>query len=714
MISSYESIFSLKSVYILAVQYMITRITYLSVLFSLFTLVSCNDSRKMNHSNHLHTNALINETSPYLLQHAHNPVNWLPWSEAAFEKARHEDKLVLISIGYSACHWCHVMERESFEDSLTAEFMNDNFINIKVDREERPDVDQVYMTAVQLMTGSGGWPLNCITLPDGRPIFGGTYFSKADWNQTLESILQLRTDNPEKLEEYATNLTEGIQQAELVDKSTEDELNSSELLHRVTEDWKNYWDTKKGGPNRAPKFPLPNNFSYLLQYAHLTGDSSVQKYVELTLDQMAAGGIYDHLGGGFARYSTDENWKVPHFEKMLYDNAQLISLYSEAFSATGKTRYKDVVLETIEFVETELHHKSGGYYSALDADSEGEEGKFYVWKKEELKAKLTPEEYELAESYFHLDQKGKWDGNYILLTSEEKLKEFQTREEIGALKALKDKLLLIRNTRIRPGLDDKILCSWNAMYISSIAKAGAFLDKPNLVEKAKSELNHLLNTFRTPDGALFHTSKNGVSKINGYLEDYAFTIQALIDVYEVTFKEDLLLVAQELSLFTLDHFHDSESGMFYFTSDEDAPLIARKLELTDNVIPSSNSVIAHNLFKLGKLLDNSLFTSSAVQMAKTISLYMDYGQSYSNWLSLHLFYEYPFYEVAFTGENLRELSREFSLNYIPNKIIVGASEESEIPLLEGKISDMGTIYVCQNKTCNLPVNTVDEALLQIK
>ena len=362
-----------------------------------------------------HTNALVNETSPYLLQHANNPVDWYPWNEETLAKAQKEGKLVIISIGYSACHWCHVMEHESFEDEQVAQVMNERFINIKVDREERPDIDQVYMNAVQLMQQRGGWPLNCIALPDGRPVWGGTYFTKAQWIEQINQVANFYEQRPQEMLDYAQKLAKGIQQSELVSYNKEKPNFSWQDLENTLEPWSKQFDYKEGGTKRAPKFPIPNNYLFLMRYAHLKQDNKLSEYVQLTLDKMAWGGIYDQVGGGFARYSTDKLWKVPHFEKMLYDNAQLVSLYSEAYTCYAKEMYKDIVEQTLAFVERELNHDNGAFYSALDADSEGLEGKFYVWKKEELKS-LLGQDYPLFAKYYNINHKGYWEeGNYILV-----------------------------------------------------------------------------------------------------------------------------------------------------------------------------------------------------------------------------------------------------------------------------------------------------------
>ena len=693
------------------------KIKYILLFFPLTLLMAkCQEKKSMTEKHTPeYTNKLINESSPYLLQHAHNPVEWYPWGDEAFEKAEKENKLVLISIGYSACHWCHVMEHESFEDSLTAEMMNKNFINIKVDREERPDVDQVYMNAVQLMTGSGGWPLNCFALPDGRPVYGGTYFPKDKWQQTLTSLQGLKENDPIKLEEYAKNLTAGIQQSELITRNEDPLETKVEFLAQKVNEWSKYWDRKKGGPNRAPKFPLPNNYQFLLEYAFLSGDQESMDFVSTTLDQMARGGIYDQIGGGFARYSTDELWKAPHFEKMLYDNAQLVSLYSQAFTATQNPRYKKTVQETLAFIKRELTNKNGGFYSALDADSEGEEGKFYVWKKEELKEALTPEEFELAKDFYNVNNKALWEhGNYILLMDENSDDMLTEDSTLGnKLELIKSKLLARRETRIRPGLDDKILTSWNMLMIEAYLDAYIALEDEQYLNVAEQQMKFIFTNLITEDEGLFHLHKDGKSSINGYLEDYAFTISALLKMYQSTFDESYISQAEALMHYTVQHFLDEESGMFWFKSNKDEQLIAKKQENSDNVIPASNSVMAHNLFILSKLTYNQEFEKTGKQMLSNILPHIEYGQSYSNWLRLYLYETYPFYEIAATGKNFRALTIELRKTYIPNKLILGAEKKSDLPLLENKFFEKETIFVCQNKTCQLPVKLVTDALKQI-
>jgi len=673
-----------------------------------------------------HTNQLINETSPYLLQHAHNPVNWYPWGEEAWKKAKDENKLVLISIGYSACHWCHVMEHESFENDSTAKLMNEYFICIKVDREERPDIDQIYMSAVQLMTGSGGWPLNCFTLPDGRPIYGGTYFPTANWNQILVQLSTFYKKDPAKANEYATELTQGINKMELV-KVNEDPIDfNMKDLDAIVAAWKNQFDTVEGGPNRAPKFPLPNNYEFLLRYAVASGDNEVLKHVNLTLEKMAYGGIYDQIGGGFARYSTDTYWKVPHFEKMLYDNAQLVSLYSKAYQQSKNPLYKEIVYETLEFIQREMTSVQGGFYSAIDADSEGKEGKFYVWKLDELKEVLNelkaPKAFEIISEYFNINKTGYWEEeNYILLrkkTPEEIAKIFSVSTgELSALIAEAKKLLLTeRSKRIRPGLDDKILVSWNALMISGYCDAYKAFGDEQFLSAAKKNASLILRQMRTKDGGLFHSYKNGTAKINGYLEDYSFMIESLLSLYECTFDEIYLNEANSFAEYAFTHFYDETAGSFWFTSNLDPALIARKKEIQDNVIPASNSAMAKALFNLGIHFENKKFTDTASKMLHNIVKEMErYGSGYSNWAILMLNLTQDFREIVITGDSAHKKRKELQSYYLPNTLFAGSLKESELPLLLYRTAEPKTlIYVCENRVCKLPVEKVEEALELLK
>ena len=668
-----------------------------------------------------HTNALVNETSPYLLQHANNAVDWYPWNEETLAKAQKEGKLLIISIGYSACHWCHVMEHESFEDEQVAQVMNERFINIKVDREERPDIDQVYMNAVQLMQRRGGWPLNCIAMPDGRPVWGGTYFPKEQWIEQINQVANFYEQRPQDMLDYAQKLAKGIQQSELVSYNKEKPNFSWQDLENTLEPWRKQFDYKEGGPKRAPKFPIPNNYLFLMRYAHLKQDNKLSEYVQLTLDKMAWGGIYDQVGGGFARYSTDKLWKVPHFEKMLYDNAQLVSLYCEAYTCYGKKMYKDIVEQTLAFVERELSHDNGAFYSALDADSEGLEGKFYVWKKEELKS-LLGQDYPLFAKYYNINHKGYWEeGNYILVKDQSDA-DFCKKENLELdvfqqkVKHWQSKLLEERGQRTRPALDDKSLTSWNALMCQAYTDAYLAFGNKYYLHTAIKNARFILDKQCQSDHSLWHSYKDGQSYINGFLEDYALTISAFIRLYEATFDEQWLNKAKDLTDYCHAHFYDSQSGMFFFTSDLDAPLVARKMEINDNVMPASSSVMANNLFALGQLLDNSDNLNMAqLQLNNIKSDMSSYGSGYSNWAILMLNYIAPFYEVAIVGTQAVQKALDFKQHYAPNTLLLGSTTFSPLALLQNKMLEgQTTFYICQNKSCQLPATELPAVLDLIK
>jgi uncharacterized protein YyaL (SSP411 family) len=669
---------------------------------------------------HAHTNRLIHESSPYLLQHAHNPVDWYPWGEEAFAKARSENKLVLVSVGYSSCHWCHVMERESFENDSIAELMNAHYVCIKVDREERPDVDQVYMSAVQLMTQRGGWPLNCFTLPDGRPVYGGTYFAPPQWKQVLQDLNATWTKDPAKVMTYAERLHQGVLGAELVHVNEEPAAFSTNDLAALIAVWDSTLDNEHGGADRAPKFPLPNNYQFLLRQAWLTDDPELRAHVELTLDKMARGGIYDQVGGGFARYSTDVLWKVPHFEKMLYDNAQLVSLYSQAYQAFRNEEYRRVVEGTIDFLEREMRSDEGAFFSALDADSEGEEGRFYVWTKAELQQVLGADAA-LAIDLYNVDGKGLWEhGNNILLRTkddtafarEHGLNDRDLRRTIDSINA---RLLAARAKRVRPGLDDKSLTSWNAMMVQGYCDAYEVFGTAAYLAQARRTMELLLTKCRRGDGGLWHSYKNGKATINGYLEDYSFTIEALIALYGLTFEERWLKEARALADHAITHFHTEGEAVFHFTSDQDPPLIARKSEVTDNVVPASNSSMAKGLFQLGHLFDEPRYLTLATGMLNNVKPQMrSYPAGYSNWAQLMLMHVHPFYEIAITGPEAIARRSEFAQAYLPNRLFLGSTGSSSLPLLEGKTGGTTTIYVCVEKSCRMPVTTVNEALVQLR
>ena len=699
-------------------------------LLSFFTLcslfLSCIGKQKKDNVVHKHTNALIHETSPYLLQHAHNPVNWHAWNEKTLALAKKENKLILISVGYAACHWCHVMEHESFENDSVAKIMNDNFINIKIDREERPDIDQIYMTAVQLLTQSGGWPLNCIALPDGRPFWGGTYFPKNEWMSNLTQIAEFYKKDPEKIIEYADNLTKGIQDAETISLNTTKPFYHKDTLSAAVEKWSQQFDRNLGGMNRAPKFPMPNNYHFLLRFATQTNNRDLLKFTYNTLDKMALGGIYDQVGGGFARYSTDIKWHIPHFEKMLYDNAQLVSLYSDAYLISKNKLYKETVYRTLDFIERELTNKEGAFYSSLDADSKNtddelEEGTFYVWTKKELQ-NILGKQFSLFSDYFNINDYGFWEKNNYHLIRTSTDKEFSVIHNISIqdlenqVSNWQQKLLKERGKRERPRLDDKSLTSWNALMLKGYIDAFRVFDDPKFLKTALKNAYFIKNKQLRKDGGLNHNYKNGTSNINGYLEDYAAVIDAYISLYEITLDQEWLDISKKLTEYCFKHFYDPEINMFYFTSDEDKNLITRKMEVIDNVIPASNSILANSLFKLGLYFESKDFKSTSKQMLNNVLKDMSsYPSGYSNWMQLYSNLTTDFYEIAIVGKEAKKKIKELNQIYIPNKIIAGSTVDSHEPLLKNRFSKNETLlYICIEGTCKLPVSSVKKATNQIK
>ncbi|MCB0280503.1 MAG: thioredoxin domain-containing protein, partial [Calditrichaeota bacterium] len=514
-------------------------------------------------------NHLKNESSPYLLQHAGNPVDWYPWGDEALQRAKREDKLMVISIGYAACHWCHVMEKESFEDTQVAELMNRFYVSIKVDREERPDIDQIYMTAAQLISGRGGWPLNVITLPDGRPIYAGTYFPKNNWLDVLIKVSQYYRAQRKEALEIAANITDGIQRSELVDLTNEKSDFKTDDLIKSFHNWKQTIDFEWGGSDHAPKFPMPAALNFLLIYAKKSEDKDASTAIKLTLDKMAIGGIYDQIGGGFARYSVDRFWIVPHFEKMLYDNGQLLSVYADAYRYSQSELYRLVLEETIAFANRELRSKDQLYFSSLDADSEGEEGKFYVWRQSELDLTLG-DDSQLVSSYYSCTVHGNWENAVNILYRKQSDEQFIELNGLDAnrfkqtIESAKQKLLNERDKRIRPGLDDKILTAWNAMMIRGLCDAYRATGDRDYLDSAERTMSALLKFQWRTDGGLNRNFKNGKSSINGFLDDYAFLIDSLIALYQLTFNPDYLEKSGRLINYTIEHFFDKDRMMFYY------------------------------------------------------------------------------------------------------------------------------------------------------
>ena len=674
----------------------------------------------MKSSKYRHTNHLVHESSPYLLQHAHNPVNWYPWGTEALNKARKEDKLIIVSIGYAACHWCHVMEYESFADEDVAAFMNDHFVAIKVDREERPDIDQVYMNAVQLITGMGGWPLNCITLPDGRPVYGGTYFPKPQWIDMLAQVLNFVQQNPDKAEQQAQVLTQGVRSGEAVYAKAEEAAFGLDDLRRIFAAWRSDIDYTDGGHKGAPKFPLPVTHQFLLHYHYLTGDADALKAVTITLDRMADGGIYDQIGGGFARYSTDPQWRVPHFEKMLYDNAQLVSLYAAVWQRTKDPRYELIVRETLDFIQREMTSPEGGFYSSFDADSEGEEGTFYVWTRDKLREALG-DGAELIIDYYSVTEEGNWEGGRNILfrsaSDTEIAARYQITEEELARRVREANELLLKERvkRIRPGLDDKILTSWNALMLKAYVDTYRVFGDKAYLDRALRSAECVDAKIKAPDGRLNRNYKNGRTSINAFLDDYAFTVSAFVSLYQATFDEKWLQEARELTAYALAHFHDADSGMFYYTSDIDEALIARKMEVTDNVIPASNSEMAKNLFVLGHYFYDDAYVRKAEKMLSTVRQNaLRGGAYYANWDILMAWVAGGVCEVAIVGEECEAKRRELDECYLPDVFVSGGKGDGILPLLADKpIDGQTTIYVCRDRVCQLPVTEVKGAVDQI-
>ncbi|MEJ8758248.1 thioredoxin domain-containing protein [Pontibacter sp. H259] len=668
-------------------------------------------------------NRLLKESSPYLQQHAYNPVNWYPWGEEALTKAKQEEKPILVSIGYAACHWCHVMEKQSFENQKIADVMNEHFVCIKVDREERPDVDAVYMDAVHAMGMQGGWPLNVFLTSEAKPFYGGTYFAPQQWVQLLQNIANAYTQNRTELHETAEQFVEhlNISDLERYGLKPNGQQATEESLQQLYFNLSKRFDRERGGFAPAPKFPMPTNYLFLLRYYTYTQDKTALAHINLSLREMAFGGLYDQVGGGFARYAVAADWLVPHFEKMLYDNAQLITLYAEAYQVCRLPLYKQVVYEIIAFVERELMSDAYGFYSSLDADSEGEEGRYYTFTKDELHRILKDEE-PLFCKYYNATAAGNFEHGRNILHRTQTDEAFARENELELevlqemVKTWKKKLMQARARRIRPGLDDKILCSWNALMLKALADAYYVFGEKHFLDLALKNVVFLFEELREGN-KLCHTYKNGKATVDGFLEDYALLISALLRLYEVTFNEEWLQQARHFTDYTISHFQDAADGLFFFTDKTSEKLIARKKELFDNVIPSSNSVMAINLHQLGLYFDAETYEQAAATMLNTITpLLLKEPSHLSNWAILYFNKLSPTAEVAIVGKQVPQFREELSAFYLPNMLLMGSTYKSKLPLLADKtpVDGKTTIYVCYNKTCQLPVTSPAEALKQLQ
>ena len=670
-----------------------------------------------------HTNRLINETSPYLLQHAHNPVDWYPWGNEALERARKEDKPILLSIGYSACHWCHVMERECFESEEIARLMNQNFINIKVDREEHPDLDAIYMEAVQVITGSGGWPLTVFLTPQGKPFYGGTYFPPEErqglpgFPRVLQTVAQAYTSRRGEVEAAAEQVVAHLNRALEVQHGVEPLTTS--MLSTAYIALKAIFDAENGGFGSAPKFPQPMILEFLLRYHHRSSDKDALLIVEHTLERMASGGIYDQIGGGFHRYSVDARWLVPHFEKMLYDNALLSHLYLHAYQATGKQLYRRIVQETLDYVLRELTDKGGGFYSTQDADSEGVEGKYYTWTLEEVKAVLGENEGALVSRHLDITEQGNFEGGNVLsqvintkaLAGELGVAYEELEARIATAKA---RLLERRAHRVPPHRDEKILTGWNGLMLASLAEAASVLDREDYLEAAISNATFLMQALRE-DELLKHSYKDGQAKGDGYLQDYAFLCQGLLSLYEATFGERWLKAAIELGQAMLDRFWDETHGCFYDTAHGQEALVVRPRSIYDNALPSGSAAAAFVLLHLARLTGNSDYESPATAALRSVQeLIIQYPLGFGHWLCALDFYLSQPKEIAVVGRpgdpGMKSLMNVITKRYLPNKVLVGGDPDelartTSIPLLHdrGMVQNRPTVYLCESYVCRAPI-----------
>lgn len=659
-------------------------------------------------------NRLKDETSPYLLQHKNNPVDWFPWSDEALKLARNEDRPILLSIGYSACHWCHVMEHESFEDAEVAEYMNTNFVSIKVDREERPDIDNIYMEALQNMGVRGGWPLNVFLLPTGEPFYGGTYYPKQKWMEIMKGITHVFLERREEVmvsgRSFAKSLNTKDSEKYNFGKTSDSLFYTKEEFEILSEKIAKDFDTQDGGMNRSPKFPMPSVWNMVHNLAQKTENPYLKEHLEFTLGRIVLGGIFDHLGGGWTRYSTDGYWKVPHFEKMLYDNGQLMSLYSKvAKDSQSVDLYKWAVNLTYSWLKTDMNQLNGGIYSAQDADSEGEEGKFYVWTQEEIED-ILGEDASLLVAEYGIVKEGNWEhGNNIL-----HLEHFPVKWD--EIKESHEKLLEVRKKRVYPGLDNKVITSWNALMISGLIERAKSFATDYVFAKEKLDFINaqLTSVYENGDGdaarGVFHQA--GSRKIPGFLDDYAALIQANVDLYSLSFDENYLRIAKELAKYTLANFYDSEEGLFYYTDSEAEKLIARRKELFDNVIPASNSMMAKSLYFLGRYTSNQEYVKFAKEMfSKMKPLTLQDPQWLSNWIDLGIVLSQKQVEVVVTGADYKKWIFEFRKNSLsPAVLFFGAENESSLSVFQNRFMQNTVAFVCEDYVCNLPAFSLEETL----
>lgn len=681
------------------------------------------------------TNRLAEETSPYLLQHAQNPVNWYPWSGEALAKAKEEDKLILVSIGYSACHWCHVMEKESFEDPATAYLMNQYFVCIKVDREERPDLDHFFMDALQAVSGQGGWPLNMFLTPDAKPFYGGTYFPfqamhhRISWKELLVQLQDAFTKRRAEVEIQADHLVAHLQKANQVAPASIfsveaplEEVFPRQQIETIFLQLMASADTEDGGFGRAPKFPATHAIQFLLRYYHFFGEERALKHAMLSLKKMMRGGMYDHVGGGFFRYATDAQWKVPHFEKMAYDHAQLLMVLTEAFQLTKDEEVQDVIIETVGFLKREMLQEEGGFYAALDADSEGVEGKFYVWDKEELNAIVGKQAERLCE-YYHLNAAGNWEHTNILFATESP-QEWSKKLEIPfekAKKILRDakgQLLKARASRTRPGLDDKIILGWNALLAAALFRAASVFKEASWKQMAEKNTEFLLSTFFDETKQQWkHTYKNHIAKFPAFLDDVAYLVQLLIIAHEATASLKYLHEAKKITEYIIEHFSDEAAVFFYYTPAFHKEVLVRKIDVYDGATPSGNSIMASNLMKLGLIFNMPAWRIRSSNMLGTVaSALVRYPTSYGQWGNLYLELNRGIHELVIIGQDALQASDTLFSAFLPNSVaIISVQSSSDIPLLANKpCGETTQFYLCNSYGCQHPVGNAEEVLQLIK
>lgn len=665
-------------------------------------------------------NKLANELSPYLLQHADNPVDWHPWSDEAFEKAEQENKLVLISIGYSACHWCHVMERESFSDPEVASMMNKYFVSIKVDREERPDIDSIYLDAVQLITGTGGWPLNCFTLPNGIPIFGGTYFNKSQWLHVINTLAEFYREDPSKIEYQAQELKEKIQTFHKMDPVKSFTAFEKEDLTRLIDKIKDQLDHENGGLKGAPKFPMPVLYQFLLNYQFHTGDSEILDHILLTLNKMKDGGIYDQIGGGFARYATDEEWEVPHFEKMLYDNALLASLYSQSYLYTKQEHLKQTVIETLDFIMREMMSDQYLFYSSIDADNEQGEGAFYTWEQMEIEF-ILHNNADLISDYFGLHNGQKKNQQKQTLLRNKDISSLAVKYNLSEdkvktiIQEAKQKLFAKREKRPKPHIDKKIVTGWNALVIKAFLDGYRATGKNQYIRIALNSAENLIGIQLQNDYKLNRILINGQSSVNGFLDDYALLADVMLELYQLTFDAKWVDWAFKLSDYVIKNFSDQTNDLFLYASLQNNKLISNKNEIIDTVMPSPNSVIAKNLFVLGQYYNTDAYKNRSRRMIANVQSMLARNPFYfSQWLNLMLWFIYPPYEISIVGKKADEYKKRFDNLYHPGIILAGGTHEGNLPILKDRFKLGKTqIHICQEKVCQKPLSNVDEAMQKI-